>query len=159
MSINDKQRAFINEYMINGHNATKAYKTAYPDAGTSAEFNASRLMSNDKIKAEIARKVAELAETNGHTRVDQLKKLDEAFDKAKSGNQPTAMVSATKAQNEMLGYIQDKAPNAEQAQAVAQRMTEQDRAIAVEVARILTDREASKGLRLAQDGRKPVKSA
>ena len=52
---NDKQKHFIREYTTNGHNATKAYKTAYPDCNVGAAQAASLLLTNIKIRDEIDR--------------------------------------------------------------------------------------------------------
>ena len=52
-SISDKQKAFVNNYCANGHNATKAYAKAYPDNKTPV-FSGSRLLTNVKIRAAIA---------------------------------------------------------------------------------------------------------
>ena len=51
--LSDKRQAFVNEYCINGHNATQAYKKAYPGCNGGWDKLCSRLMGNDGVKAAI----------------------------------------------------------------------------------------------------------
>ncbi len=53
-----KQLAFIDEFLKNGRNATKAYIAAGYNA-RGADANAARLMGNDRVCAEISRRTAE----------------------------------------------------------------------------------------------------
>lgn len=49
---------FIDEYIKNGGNGTKAYMVAYPDSSErSAKDNASRLIAKDSVRAEINNKL------------------------------------------------------------------------------------------------------
>ena len=50
MKLSDKHEMFCQEYMVNGFNATAAYKKIYQVTDKQAESNGSRLMGNDKIK-------------------------------------------------------------------------------------------------------------
>ena len=145
MGINHKQQAFIDEYMINGHNATKAYKKTYPSCNGGWDRLAARLMCNDVVKAEIKRRMAKTSKKLEITRESQLKDLERVKTKAEDTGKLQVVVRAIGEQNEMLGLRQDKAPNADKAQAVAKSMSEQDIAIAEEVARILTERAARSG--------------
>lgn len=52
--MNDKQKTFCREYLID-YNATAAYKRAGYKDTSSAEQNSCRLISKDKVKAEIRR--------------------------------------------------------------------------------------------------------
>ena len=49
------RKHFCREYCVNGHNATQAYKTAYPDSKSGWDAHGARLIGNDSIKQEIAR--------------------------------------------------------------------------------------------------------
>lgn len=58
--LTQKQRRFIDEYIISG-NATQAYlKAGYKVSESVARRNASRLLTNADIKAELARRNAEI---------------------------------------------------------------------------------------------------
>lgn len=60
MALTNKQMNFVNEYMKD-MNATAAYRRAgYRAKGNAAEVNASRLLSNAKVQAEIAKRTEEL---------------------------------------------------------------------------------------------------
>lgn len=63
MKLSDKHEMFCQEYMVNGFNATAAYKKIYQVSDKQAESNGSRLMGNDKIK----------------TRLDELKKETQQY--------------------------------------------------------------------------------
>ena len=62
----DKQKIFIDEYVVNGQNATQAYKKAYPGCNGGWDRLGPRLMRNDVIKAAVKVKMAELKEKIGH---------------------------------------------------------------------------------------------
>ena len=94
MPINDKQQAFINEYRVNGHNAGKAYQTAYPDCGTSYKQAASRLLTNVDIKAAIAKDMAKSSAKTETTVATVQAMFQAAYDQAKDEHQTSAMVSA-----------------------------------------------------------------
>ena len=58
--LSDKQQAFINEYFLCGFNQTEAYRRAgYEGEYDTLAANASRLIRNDKVRAEIDRRMAE----------------------------------------------------------------------------------------------------
>ena len=61
--LSDKHEMFCQEYMVNGFNASAAYKKIYQVSDKQAESNGSRLMGNDKIK----------------TRLDELKKETQQY--------------------------------------------------------------------------------
>lgn len=99
MALTVKQVAFCEEYVANGYSATKAYQTAYPDAGEgTAKVNSCKLLKRDDIKnyikqlqkerfealnisaERIAEKLAEIAfapkNDQDYTATSQLKALD-----------------------------------------------------------------------------------
>jgi len=49
MSLSPKHKAFCDEYLSNGLNATQAYKSVYKTTDKVAEASGSRLLRNDKI--------------------------------------------------------------------------------------------------------------
>lgn len=56
-----RQREFVDEYMLNGHNATNAYLKAYKCSRSSANPLGSRLLAVDSVAHVIAVKMAERA--------------------------------------------------------------------------------------------------
>jgi len=50
MSLSAKHKAFCDEYLANGLNATQAYKSVYKTTDKVAEASASRLLLNAKLK-------------------------------------------------------------------------------------------------------------
>jgi phage terminase small subunit len=121
MPINDKQQAFINEYLINGHNATKAYAKAYPSCKSGHKENASRLLTKDNIKAAIATKLDKTATKMDVSREKQLERLLSAYDMAVAQKNPQAVRSLLAEINVMQGYQRENAPNQEMEQAIKQR--------------------------------------
>jgi phage terminase small subunit len=107
MPINDKQRAFINEYMINGHNATKAYKKAYPDCKSGHKQNGSRLLTNDDILKTIAGLMAITGAEVGWSVAKAQAMLIETRDRAILQGTSSVEVSAVVAINRMFGLDKD----------------------------------------------------
>lgn len=94
MPINDKQQAFINEYRVNGHNATQAYRKAYPDCKSGADRAGHRLLSNVEIRAAIAKDMAKSSVKTETTVATVQAMFQAAYDQAKDEHQTSAMVSA-----------------------------------------------------------------
>lgn len=62
--LTDKQQAFVNEYFLCGFNQTEAYRRAgYRGTYKVLASNAWRLMENEKVSAEIQRRMSEYAMT------------------------------------------------------------------------------------------------
>ena len=114
MPINHKQQAFINEYMINGHNATKAYKKAYPDCKSGHRQAASLLLTNIDITKAIEADMAVLKEETGWSVQIALDKLKDIIKKSVTGKQYSSAVSGIVAANRMFGLDKDMQLNAEQ---------------------------------------------
>ena len=137
-----KHALFVTNLFKHCMNATKAYSDTYPDAGDSAKQSSSALMTNPDIKAEITRRQAEEANKLNLSRASQHLKLQNALTFAIRCEKPSAMVSAIREQNEMLGYHRDKAPNAEREASTLARMSEQELRIASAVACMLAHEES-----------------
>ena len=76
MVLNKKQRLFIDKYMTNGKNATRAYMQVYsPKNDNVAAVQASKLLREPKVKEEIARREKEEIEKYNVKREDQMKIL------------------------------------------------------------------------------------
>ncbi len=119
------------------------YKPSYCLGGRSDKA----VWGNERVIKAIQAIDAKTEQEMGFSRTQQLSRLTKAYDMANTSGSASAMTGAIREMNEMLGYHRDKAPNSERAQAIANRMTEQERAIAEEVARIITDREAGPKLK------------
>jgi len=104
--INNKQRAFIEEYMVNGHNASKAYSKAYPDCKSGARHAASLLLTNINIKEEIANRMAELKEQTGWSVDISLTKLKTVIAASMANNQYSSAVSGIVAANRLFNLDQ-----------------------------------------------------
>ena len=139
MAINDKQLAFIDEYMINGHNASRAYKTAYPECKSGYNAHAARLIAKDNISAEINKRLDEIRKNMVLTRDAQHERLLAVVN---STEIDSVKVSALHELNDMLGYHRDKAPNAEREQAIRQKMTDEELVLHQEIARLRTQQES-----------------
>lgn len=114
MPINDKQQAFINEYMINGHNASKAYKKAYPKVRSGWNAHSARLMAKDSIKKVIAGLMAVSGAVAERT-VQSIDSMQQAaYDLAMTHKQPSAAVSAAVAIARLYGMDKDTQANPDQ---------------------------------------------
>ena len=125
--LTDKQESFCQEY-IKDKNAAQAYiRAGYSDNG--ANKNAANLMAKHGIMGRIAQIMVQMAEKLQITRERQLTKLDQAAAIALLQNNPSAMVSAIREQNDMLGYHREAAPNPEAEAARKQRLDEETQAL------------------------------
>jgi len=123
--------AIAQEYTSNGHNKSQALIKVGYDEVNARSGKGLKVYENPRLTEAIANIEAKTAKKCGYSREKQLKKLDEARDHAVTLDAPSAEVSAIRAQNLMLGYDQEKAPNEEAELARANRMSEEDRALNV----------------------------
>ena len=86
-------------------------------------------MAKHGIMGRIAQIMVQMAEKLQITRERQLTKLDQAAAIALLQNNPSAMVSAIREQNDMLGYHREAAPNPEAEAAWKQRLDEETQAL------------------------------
>lgn len=106
----DGQQGYINEYISNGHNATEAYKAAYPKCNKGHSQNAAVLMANPKIRGEIDRRLAKLAEKVDYSIERAVMELNSRFElldkKAKAGDVKaiSAQTTILKEKNDILGH-------------------------------------------------------
>ncbi|KKK69372.1 hypothetical protein LCGC14_2934720, partial [marine sediment metagenome] len=93
-----------------------------------AEHRADCVLSNVGVKAAIAKIDAKTEKSSEITRKTQLADLEEAKQMARDLKMPAAFVSACREQDNILGLIRDKAPNAERQAEILARMSAEERA-------------------------------
>lgn len=76
--ISERHKMFVEEYLSNGLNGTQAYLTVYKNVKNvkTAEAAASRLLSNDKVKALLEERQAKTIKKLEITREDILRRLN-----------------------------------------------------------------------------------
>lgn len=105
-ALNPKQQQFVNEYVVD-HNAKQAaIRAGY--SPRSAEVTGSRLLSNDKVAAQIKRMQAKAAERAIVTVQDIADQLDDDRKFARENKSSSAAVQATMGKAKVLGLIIDK---------------------------------------------------
>ncbi len=104
MKLNNKHNAFIEEYLVNGFNATEAYQVAYPKVSyDTAKTNGNKLLTKTDIKEIVEAKKKELANTCNITKAEianvMLSIMNDPSTKA------TDRISAGNTLNKMFGYL------------------------------------------------------
>ena len=138
----EKEAKFL-ELWVNGQAKFNAYNNAGFKAKSVKVASAAicRLLKKVNCSAYLEalknEKDSELQRKNKITRTTQLNALEDARNLAKKLNKPSAMVSAIREQNEMLGYHRDKSPNQEREQSLTGRITAEEQRILLECADVL----------------------
>jgi phage terminase small subunit len=84
MNLSPKHKAFCDEYLANGLNATKSYKSVYKTNDKVSEAAASRLLSNVKVKEYIQQEMNKTSEKLEITREFLIKEYLELIESAKT---------------------------------------------------------------------------
>ena len=102
MKITDKQKHFVELYLANGLNATKAYiEAGYSNNNGRADTNASNCLKKANVKAYLEQLQSEVSEEIGRTKEDLLNRLwDIALDSDSEGNS----IKASETINKMNGW-------------------------------------------------------
>jgi phage terminase small subunit len=129
-TISDKQNAFIAEYMINGHNASQAYKKAYPNTKAGWNKLSARLMAKEGIRSEIGRRMARMADKAEYTQQDSIDRLLRIADASETAKQFSSAVSSVVALNRMFGWDKDSSTDQDQQHQLDDKQTEQANRIA-----------------------------
>lgn len=79
----------------------------------------------------------------------QLNKLNDTYELAKIQKNPSAMTSAVREQNEMLGYHREKGLNPEKEASKRAAMSKEDQKVSAEAAKIRTADEARERIKLS----------
>lgn len=106
--ITPKQQAFIDEYLIDRNGKQAAIRTGY--SPKTAEQQASRLLSNVKVKAALEKALESFQKRRQETLDDILNELDENRKAALLAEtvQSSAATAATMAKAKLLGFVVDK---------------------------------------------------
>ncbi len=113
-------QAKFTEFIHQGVDRAEAYQSAgyKPKTRLLAQQAASRLLTtNTKVVEYLECLKANDDRNTNISRTMQLNKLNQAFNIAIEQKNPSAMVSAIREQNEMLGYHRESAPNPEREKA------------------------------------------
>jgi len=120
-----------------GNGTESAIKAGYKGSKNQMAVQANKNIRNPNI---IALKQGIQADTEKKldlSREKQHIKLESAIALAIQCNSPSAIVSAIKEQNSMLGYNRDKAPNSERQHQLTTRVSDEQRRILIECADLL----------------------
>ena len=101
--MNNRHKAFCDEYLSNGLNGTQAYKKVYKVNDKVAEASASRLLLNVKVKEYIQEQQEITSQRLQITKEDLIKDLIDIKDNNKDDAPPFA-IKAIEVINKMLGY-------------------------------------------------------
>lgn len=107
MPINNKQQEFILEYCSNGHNATKAYKTAYPDCNSGHRQAGARLLTYVDIEAKINEHMANMGKEQGYSVEQCQQEYEEARQRAITCKQVSAEIQAVTGKARLYGMDKD----------------------------------------------------
>ena len=103
LTINDT--LFINEYLANGQNGTRAYMKVHPNAKEgSARAEAARVLSKPCVTQELKLRV----QAAGLTPQVLQTRLEHAWERAKELDDPSALVSVAMSQAKLAGYLVDR---------------------------------------------------
>lgn len=103
MKLSPKHKAFCDEYLANGMNATQAYKSVYKVSDKVAGTSGPRLMENVGIRQYLKEQRQLLAKQLNITKEELLLDLQEIIDRNKGVRDATAM-KAIEIINKMSGF-------------------------------------------------------
>ena len=103
MSLSPKHKAFCDEYLANGMNATRAYATVYKVNDRVAGPSGDRLLKNVKVEEYLQEQKQNLAKRLNITKEEILMDLQDIKDRNKGVRDATAM-KAIEIINKMSGF-------------------------------------------------------
>lgn len=103
MSLSPKHKAFCDEYLANGMNATRAYATVYKVNDRVAGPSGDRLLKNVKVEEYLQEQKQNLAKRLNITKEEILMDLQDIKDRNKGVRDQTAM-KAIEIINKMSGF-------------------------------------------------------
>jgi len=105
MITNKRHIAFVDTYMKNGMNATAAYKTVYKAADGVCNVNGPRLLLNNLIATEIAKRQKINSKNSNKTKDDIISDLELIIEEFKlTGKLTTNTLKAIEILNKMKGW-------------------------------------------------------
>ena len=146
-SIKDQStvEAIAREFTSNGRNKEKAMRTiGYAESSCKSGKAVGDVYGNLRVIAAIKAIDDKMAEEQDISREILVKKMMNIVDNGTK----TEKTRAASLVADMMGYKREAAPNKEREQARAARMTKEDKELAAIAARVRTEQEARKGLRL-----------
>lgn len=105
LRIRPGENIFVNEYLINGGNASAAYRKAFPAKVTNLSTRARKLLATARIQKHIDTRVAEMDKAAQYKRESAMAELAEAIDLAREIRNPSAMIQATKLKSQLAGLL------------------------------------------------------
>jgi len=139
-SLNDKQQAFLTEYLVDRNGRRAAVAAGYsPRAASSA---ASRLLALPAIRAELERHQARAAERARVTVDSLLAECEAARRLADEAGSASAMVAATQLKARLLGLLNEQRDDA----ADRERQAREQQVELKSASRLLSDAAVSLGL-------------
>jgi phage terminase small subunit len=102
-NLNERHKAFCDEYLANGMNATQAYKKIYKATDKVAEASSSRLLSNDKIKSYLKQEGEKTAERLQITKEQLLLDLEDIKNR-NMGVRDSLSIKAIEVMSKMSGF-------------------------------------------------------
>ena len=115
MKLTAKQSRFIDEYLIDLNGAQAAIRAGY--STKCAKEQASRLLTKNNINAEFEKRKREIDTRLKISRENVLEGFQEAYELAKTNNNPGAMTGANRELGKMCGYYEPEKKQIEVSQA------------------------------------------
>ncbi len=102
--IDTKYEAFINQYLINGQNATEAYMTVFQQFNVeTAKANGSRLLTKANVKALLQVKQEEIRRKYDVKKEDLIKVLKDLLEQTIADNDRPNLLKTVTELNKMIG--------------------------------------------------------
>jgi len=100
-ALSDRHKAFVDEYLINGFNGTKAYLKVYPDSKDedSAKVGASRLLTNDNVIEYLEKEKEAIKKRSRMSKDDKLGLLESIM----AAENKNLTIKAIEVHNKMTG--------------------------------------------------------
>ena len=101
---NKKHQRFIENYLTNGRNGTKAYMAVYPDANAeSANVNSTKLLTNANIRLYLEQEENKITEKFQITRESMANLLLDCIEDCKEASDRKNLIAAVNTLNKMFG--------------------------------------------------------
>jgi len=147
MALNPKRQAFCREYLKDSNGTQAAIRAGY--SPRTANEQAAQLLAKLSVKEYLAELRAEIAAKVDVTREQLIEKMYDIVTDPTSTK--TEKVRAASLVADMIGAKREVAPNQEREQALMKAMSKEDRALAALAARLRTEDEARKGIKLVRE--------